>query len=138
VINDDLIEGGKGFETHSHVNMEILTYLLRGRLEHKDSMGNGTIIRRDEIQIMSAGKGITHSEFNPDPAQITRLLQVRKNTPQFFSSSNISMAPFNFRPTRPLLHLFCPSFFFPVRIVAVCMCRPRASSYISSSRFWAV
>ncbi|MDR3704924.1 MAG: pirin family protein [Paludibacteraceae bacterium] len=76
VINDDTIAPGCGFGMHPHDNMEIVTIPLEGNLEHKDSMGNGTIIRHGEIQVMSAGTGITHSEFNPDKGQQTKLLQI--------------------------------------------------------------
>jgi len=76
VINDDTIAPGCGFGMHPHDNMEIITIPLEGNLEHKDSMGNGTVIRHGEIQVMSAGTGITHSEFNPDKNQQTKLLQI--------------------------------------------------------------
>lgn len=64
VLNDDIIEPGEGFGTHPHDNMEIITIILEGELEHKDSMGNGSVIKAGEVQAMSAGTGITHSEFN--------------------------------------------------------------------------
>lgn len=76
VLNDDIIEAGEGFGTHPHDNMEIITIPLEGSLEHKDSMGNGSIITAGEIQNMSAGKGITHSEFNPLPDKAGNLLQI--------------------------------------------------------------
>jgi len=76
VLNDDIIEAGKGFGTHPHNNMEIITIPLRGSLEHKDSMGNGSIISAGEIQVMSAGTGIMHSEFNPSQEDDTSLLQI--------------------------------------------------------------
>jgi len=76
VLNDDLIAAGEGFGTHPHDNMEIITIPLEGSLEHKDSMGNGSIITSGEIQNMSAGTGITHSEFNPLPDKEGNILQI--------------------------------------------------------------
>ncbi|TAG53809.1 MAG: pirin family protein [Cytophagales bacterium] len=76
VMNDDIIAAGKGFGTHPHDNMEIITIPLEGALEHKDSMGNGTVIRYGDIQCMSAGTGIQHSEFNPDKNKIANTLQI--------------------------------------------------------------
>ena len=76
VINEDWVQSGRGFGTHPHDNMEILTYVLEGELEHKDSMGNGSTIRPGQIQTMTAGTGITHSEFNPSQENPVHLLQI--------------------------------------------------------------
>lgn len=75
VINDDRVEAGVGFPTHPHGNMEILSYVVEGRLAHKDSMGNGAEIGPGEVQFMSAGRGVTHSEFNAGDGPL-RFLQI--------------------------------------------------------------
>jgi len=76
VLNDDIIAPGQGFGTHPHDNMEIITIPLSGDLEHKDSMGNTGIIRNGEVQVMSAGTGIRHSEFNANSNERLKLLQI--------------------------------------------------------------
>ncbi|QDU07735.1 pirin family protein [Gimesia aquarii] len=76
VMNEDWVQQGQGFGTHPHHDMEIVTYVLEGALEHKDSMGNGEILRAGEFQRMSAGTGITHSEFNPSETDPVHLYQI--------------------------------------------------------------
>lgn len=98
VINDDLIMPRMGFGTHPHRNMEIITYVLRGALAHKDSMGNGRVIRAGEVQYMAAGTGIEHSEYNASADEATHLLQIwiepdRKGVTPRYAEKSVADAP---------------------------------------------
>jgi redox-sensitive bicupin YhaK (pirin superfamily) len=76
VMNEDRVDPGQGFGTHGHRDMEIVTYVLEGALEHRDSLGNGSVLRAGELQRMTAGTGIRHSEFNPSPTELVHLYQI--------------------------------------------------------------
>lgn len=76
VLNDDTVAGGQGFGTHPHANMEIITIPLEGAIEHRDSMGNHGVIKAGEVQVMSAGTGVEHSEFNPSENEALKLFQI--------------------------------------------------------------
>jgi hypothetical protein len=98
VINDDLVMPGMGFGTHPHRDMEIITYILSGALEHKDSMGNGRVIRTGEVQYMAAGSGVQHSEFNPSKNEAVHLLQIwiqpnRKGVTPRYAERSLAEAP---------------------------------------------
>jgi len=95
VINDDTVAPGAGFGTHPHRDMEIITYILSGQLEHKDSMGNGRVIQTGDVQYMAAGTGVQHSEFNPSSSEPVHLLQIwiqpeRKGVPPRYAEKSFA------------------------------------------------
>lgn len=97
VLNDDTVSAGKGFGTHPHDNMEIISIPLDGDLEHKDSMGNTTVIRNGDVQVMSAGTGIYHSEYNKNSDKLVKFLQIwvfpnKKNVPPRYDQITLNLA----------------------------------------------
>ncbi len=100
VLNDDIVEPGEGFGTHPHDNMEIISIVLKGQLEHRDSMGNGSVINEGDVQVMSAGTGITHSEFNPSDTDQVNFLQLwiipnKRGIEPRYDQRNFNISPNN-------------------------------------------
>lgn len=93
VLNDDLIRAQTGFDTHAHQNMEIISYIIKGEISHKDSMGNEEVVKRGQVQYLSAGDGIYHSEYNKHESEILRLLQIwiippKDSLPKLYGQEN--------------------------------------------------
>jgi len=109
VINEDVVAPGQGFGTHPHRDMEIITIVLSGQLQHKDSMGNSAVIRPGEVQHMSAGTGVQHSEFNPDPATPVHLMQIWIEPNQTGVTPRYAQKPFTAEERRDQLRLVASS-----------------------------
>ncbi|HPG73544.1 MAG TPA: pirin family protein [Bacteroidales bacterium] len=105
VLNDDEVAAGQGFGMHPHDNMEIITIPLEGKLQHRDNMGNSSVIEKGEIQVMSAGTGIFHSEFNPDSEKPVKLLQIWLFPDKKNHSPRYQQQKLDFESMRNRLHL---------------------------------
>ena len=105
VINEDKIAPGRGFDMHGHRDMEIITYVLSGALEHQDSIGNGSVIRPGDVQRMSAGTGIRHSEYNASKTEPVHLLQIWIQPNEFGIAPSYEETHFNLEQTRNTLTL---------------------------------